>query len=59
MRTALGTLPWVEQASIQTDIPSREVRFNLKDKTAFNADAVKNALKAQRFNEVEVKKAPR
>jgi hypothetical protein len=59
VRTALGTLPWVEQASIQTDVDRREVRFDLKDKTAFNADAVKQALKAQRFDEVEVKEAPR
>ena len=59
MRKALGTLPWVEQASVQTDVDRREVRFNLKDKAAFNADEVRNALKAQRFDEVEVKSAPR
>jgi hypothetical protein len=40
-------------------VDRREVRFDLKDKTAFNADAVKQALKAQRFDEVEVKAAPR
>jgi len=28
-------LPWVEQQSIQTDVPTREVRFNLKDKSAW------------------------
>ena len=59
MRTALGTLPWVEQASIQTDVDRREVRFNLKDKAAFNLDAVKSALKGQRFAQVELKSGPR
>lgn len=58
MRKALETLPWVEQASVQTDTDKREVRFNLKDKTAFDADAVKAALKAQNFPKVEVKSAP-
>jgi hypothetical protein len=59
VRKALGTLPWVEQASIQTDVGRREVRFDLKDKTAFNQDAVKSALKTEGFPVVEVKAAPR
>ena len=58
MRKALGTLPWVEQASIQTDVNKRQVRFNLKDKSAWSADEVKNALKNQGFPTVEVKSAP-
>ena len=58
MRKALGTLPWVEQASVQTDVSKREVRFNLKDKSAWRADEVKNALKNQGFPTVEVKSAP-
>jgi hypothetical protein len=49
VRQALGTLPWVEQASIQIDVVQRELRFNLKDKGAFQADDVKKALKAQGF----------
>lgn len=59
MRKALGTLPWVEQATIQTDVAKREVRFNLKDKGAFNQDAVKKALKTQGFGSAEVKSGPR
>ena len=58
MRKALATLPWVEQASIQTDVNKREVRFNLKDRSAWSADEVKNALKNQGFATVEVKSAP-
>ena len=58
MRKALATLPWVEQKSIQIDIPTREVRFNLTDKTAWNEDEVKTALKGQRFSDVTVKTAP-
>ena len=55
MRSALGTLPWVEQASIQTDVDKREVRFNLKEKSAFNADEVKKALKDQGFPVAQLK----
>jgi hypothetical protein len=55
VRKALGTLPWVEQDSIQTIIDTREVRFDLKDKTAFNEEAVKAALKAQGFKEASLK----
>jgi hypothetical protein len=58
VRKALGTLPWVEQDSVQTDVGRREVRFNLKDKAAFDEDAVKQALKGQRFPEVTVTAGP-
>jgi copper chaperone CopZ len=58
VRAALGTLPWVEHDSVQTDIPKREVRFNLKDRKAFNEEDVKNALKGKGFPEVTVQAAP-
>jgi hypothetical protein len=58
VRKALGTLPWVEQASVVTEIPSREVRFNLKDRGGFNEAEVKAALKGQGFPEVTVKSVP-
>jgi copper chaperone CopZ len=58
VRKALGTLPWVEQASIQTDVDRREVRFNLKEKGAFDVVQVQNALKAQGFPKAEVKSGP-
>ena len=31
MRRALGTLPWVDQKSIKTDIATKQVRFSVKD----------------------------
>ena len=55
MRKALGTLPWVEHATIQTDVDKREVRFNLTDKNGFDAEAVKSVLKAEGFPKAEVK----
>ena len=57
-RPGRRTSPWVEQASIQTDVDRREVRFDLKDKKAFSEEAVKAALKAQNFPNVTVKAAP-
>jgi hypothetical protein len=57
VRKALATLPWVEQETIQTDVSTREVRFNLKDKTAWSEEQVKQALKDKNFPEVTVKSA--
>ena len=58
MRAALGTLPWVEQDSVQTDVDKREVRFNLKDKKGFQEAEVRQALKAKGFREMTVRSAP-
>jgi len=58
VRNALGTLPWVEQETIQTDVDRREVRFDLKDKGGFDEEAVKKALQGEGFPEVTVKSAP-
>jgi len=58
VRKALANLPWVEHDSVQTDVYAREVRFNVEDRSAFNEDAVKEALRAQGFKEVTVKSAP-
>ncbi|MBI1913730.1 MAG: hypothetical protein HYS12_03090 [Planctomycetes bacterium] len=58
MRLALGTLPWVEQDSVQTDVDKREVRFNLKDKKGFQEEEVRKALKAEGFREMTVRSVP-
>jgi hypothetical protein len=64
VRAALGALPWVEYDSIVTDIPRREVRFNLKPTAAPHAAAVFNeaelraALARQRLGQCTVKSAP-
>ena len=58
MRAALATLPWVEQGTIQTDVKTREVRFNLKDKNAWSEAEVKQALKSKSFAEMTVKVPP-
>jgi hypothetical protein len=55
VRKALATLPWVEQRSIETNVKTHEVRFNLKDKAAWDEEKVKNALKDQSFPVVRVK----
>lgn len=58
MRQALGTLPWVEQGTIETDVARREVRFNVRAGSAFDAEEVIKALKGQRFPEVTVRTSP-
>jgi hypothetical protein len=37
---------------------ARELRFNLKDKSQFNEEALKKALKAQGFPDIQVKSGP-
>jgi hypothetical protein len=56
VQKALKTLRYVE--NIQTDVGTREVRFDLADKKAFNEEEVRKALKDQGFKEVNVKTAP-
>jgi hypothetical protein len=58
VRKALATLQFVEQTSVYTNTDTREVRFNLTDKKAFDEAAVKTALKDQGFPQVTVKEAP-
>jgi hypothetical protein len=58
VRSALGTLPWVEHATVQTDVNRREVRFDLKDPAAFREEEVRKALKAQGFREVTLRSGP-
>jgi hypothetical protein len=58
VRKALGTLPWVEQATIQMNFDTRELRFGLKDKSQFDEEAVKKALKDQRFSDVTLQSPP-
>ena len=58
MRRALATLPWVEQASIQMEFKTRELRFGFNDRSKFNAEEVKRALKSEGFAGAEVVSAP-
>ena len=58
MRKALATLPWVEQDSVKIDVTIKEVRFKLKDKSAWNEESVRNAFKEQNFSEMTVKSMP-
>jgi hypothetical protein len=44
VREALTTLPWVEPDSITTDARTRQVRFTVKNKSAFNSNELKRAL---------------
>jgi hypothetical protein len=58
VRAALATLPWVEQDSITADVATRMVTFAVKDKSKFNMEQVKEALKEQHYSEVELISGP-
>jgi hypothetical protein len=55
VRDALATLPWVEQGTIRLDFKAQELHFDLKDKGQFNEAELKDALKAQKFPNAEVR----
>ena len=46
MRKALGTLPWVEEGTIQPDVDNQQVTFAVNDRKAYNYDEVKQAIES-------------
>jgi hypothetical protein len=58
VRRALETLPWVEHDSITADVGTRIVTFVVKDKSKFNLEQVREALKEQQFPKVELISGP-
>jgi hypothetical protein len=59
VREALASLPCVEQESIDADVTSHEVTFTVTDPGKFDFNEVKDALRKQDFNEVELISAPK
>jgi hypothetical protein len=57
-RAALATLPWVEQDSVKIDVVAHEARFKLKDRAAWNENAIRSAFKDQDFAELTVTNMP-
>jgi hypothetical protein len=58
VRAALATLPWVEQGSITVDVGTHLATFAVKDRSKFNMEQMKKALKEQQFPEVELISGP-
>jgi hypothetical protein len=58
VRAALKTLPWVEHDSITTNVPSRTVTFNVKNKSQFDLEKLKEALKQQNYDPIELISGP-
>jgi hypothetical protein len=58
VHAALETLPWVEQDSITTNVPSRLVSFAVKDESQFDLGQLKEALKQQHYDRVELISGP-
>lgn len=55
---ALATLPWVEENSVRPDRKTRQVRFTLRDRAAFDPDAMRAAIGKRGFNRVAVLAGP-
>ncbi len=58
MREALASLPWVEQGSIDVNVTTQKVKFDVKGKGQFDLKAAKDALAKQGFNDVRFVKGP-
>lgn len=54
----LALLPWVNAESIQTDRKKQQVRFRVKDKAAFDPEAVKDTVSRKGFKGVQILVSP-
>jgi copper chaperone CopZ len=54
----LSTLPWIAPDSIEADRKLRQVKFTVKDRTAFNLDAAKEAVGSYYADGMKVLTAP-
>lgn len=50
----LALLPWVDADSIQADRKLKQVRFRVKDRAAFDGDAVKETVARKGFKNVQI-----
>lgn len=58
MADALATLPWVEKDRIQADRKTRQVKFTVTDRAAFDPAAVRDVIKRKGYSRTEVLKGP-
>lgn len=58
MADALATLPWVEASSIHPDRKTRQVRFTVRDRAAFDVEAMKTAIGNRGYKQVTVLAGP-
>jgi hypothetical protein len=58
VRDALAALPCVEQDSIKVDVPGKEARFTVKDKSQCTRQELNKAIEGAGFTLAAVKTAP-
>jgi hypothetical protein len=54
----LALLPWVDAESIQPDRKSKQIRFRIKDRAAFDFGAVKETIARKGFKDVQLLAGP-
>ena len=54
----LALLPWVDSDSVQPDRKLKQVRFRVKDRSAFDAEALKDAISRKGFKDVQILAGP-
>jgi hypothetical protein len=58
VRTALGSLPWVDKDSIDTDVTTKLVAFNTTDTSRYSEQDLRQALRDEGYPVVHVKRGP-
>jgi hypothetical protein len=54
VRTALTRLPWVDQADMQANVTTKQVKLSVTDAKQYNEEQLKDALQQQHFDGVKV-----
>jgi hypothetical protein len=55
---ALRSLPWVEPNSIKADVKIRQVKFTVSDKSSFDLEAAREAIKKKGYDDVSLLVGP-
>ena len=54
----LALLPWVDSDSVQPDRKLKQVRFRVKDRSAFDVEALKDVISRKGFKDVQILAGP-
>ena len=54
----LALLPWVDSESVQPDRKLKQIRFRVKDRSAFEVEALKDAISRKGFKDVQILAGP-
>ena len=57
-RSALASLPWADEDSIQADVGTKMVSFSVPDKTQYDEEQLLAAFQRANFSDTKVMRSP-